>query len=135
MRRWPSGRRQQSPKLPEFISHVSSNLSLRAINLRESFNGRKAVSKTVNEGSIPSSRAIRIIRGLAQCLLFECAPCGSSSMVERYLPKVKAAGSSPVYRSKHFTGLVLCPRRSVAVRIRHQRHQKRFEAQRNVDSP
>ena len=25
--------------------------------LRESFNGRKAVSKTVNEGSIPSSRA------------------------------------------------------------------------------
>ena len=38
-------------------SHVSSNLSLRAINLRESFNGRKAVSKTVNEGSIPSSRA------------------------------------------------------------------------------
>lgn len=57
MRRWPSGRRQQSPKLPEFISHVSSNLSLRAINLRESFNGRKAVSKTVNEGSIPSSRA------------------------------------------------------------------------------
>ncbi len=28
-------------------------------NLRESFNGRKAVSKTVNEGSIPSSRAIR----------------------------------------------------------------------------
>ena len=26
-------------------------------NLRESFNGRKAVSKTVNEGSIPSSRA------------------------------------------------------------------------------
>ena len=107
MRRWPSGRRQQSPKLPEFISHVSSNLSLRArsINLRESFNGRKAVSKTVNEGSIPSSRAIRIIRGLAQCLLFECVPCGSSSTVKRYFPKVKAMGSSPVYRSNNVQDL------------------------------
>ncbi len=30
---------------------------LQELYLRESFNGRKAVSKTVNEGSIPSSRA------------------------------------------------------------------------------
>ena len=33
---------------------------LQELYLRESFNGRKAVSKTVNEGSIPSSRANKI---------------------------------------------------------------------------
>ena len=38
---------------------MASAVFMAEANLRESFNGRKAVSKTVNEGSIPSSRAKR----------------------------------------------------------------------------
>lgn len=47
---------------------------LEKVFLRESFNGRKAVSKTVNEGSIPSSRA-RKKKKLMKKFINYCKAC------------------------------------------------------------